>query len=863
MLKNHNQSVMKRMSHRCLKMNPMRNLFLILGISLTTILLTTVLTAGFTFYQTNQKYQMVSTYSMDADGYIDVNEQQYDELVKQPAVDRIGFIQWASMDNLKNPELLGANTVIVATDAPTIYEMMAVVPIEGTYPNQANEVLMPTWVLDSLQIPHQVGEVVTLDIIIEGKNTSLDLVMSGYYESITPKTGQTKIFTAPSFIETYHPAIRDIKGSASAFLTLKTLNEKLTLEEATAELEKVAQSVGSDKAKIHPKYDPERMSSSISMMGPIIAGGAGILLIVLSGYLIIYNIFYISIIRDVKFYGLLKTIGTTNQQIKRLILRQALTLSVVAIPIGLLIGYIVGVILTPMVLQGTYFENIIIVSKNPLLFMAAAIFALITVLISSRKPATIAAKVSPIEAVKYVAQDTTPFRRQSQRHSKGIKLRVMAWHNLLKYKIRVFLSILSISLSATIFIFTINLFMGIDGTAHANNQLVTDVEIRNHYSPFDGEDYQPIEASLIEELLSLPFVEEVETYYGALTNYEGETFGSFNGELLNQGMIKGEFETYGNPDKDYFLGFHYTTERKGIRTEISSVKAENLETELERLKVIDGEIDSDAFSSGDYLIWLRKNSDEGILKAGDRIPVSFVIRDEQGETIIERMLTVMAIVGYPEGGLNDGWVANNLGTITLEEKMFKDIYSDYDQMIEKISVQFKPETNIKEANDEISKLVVSYQNSQLQVGSKLFYIEAMEQMKQTYSVVGIVLASILGFIGVLNVTNTILSGILSRKMELTLLEAVGMTQKQIKTLLLWEGTYYILLSLVCILPLGLLVSYLAPMMIPIYGGFNFTIYLTSVLAVMSIIILLMLSTPLIGYRMVNQHSIVERLREVD
>lgn len=321
MLQNHNQSVMKRMSRRCLKMNPVRNLFLILGISLTTILLTIVLTAGFTFYQTNQKYQMVSTYSMDADGYIDVNEQQYEELVKQPAVDQIGFIQWASMDNLKNPELLGANTVIVATDDQTIYEMMAVVPIEGTYPYQANEVLMPTCILDSLQIPYQIGETVTLDIIIEGKNTSLDLVMSGYYESITPKTGQTKIFTALSFIDTYHPAIRKVKGSASAFLTLNTLNERLTLEEATEELEKVAQSVGSDKAKIHPKYDSEIMSSSASIIGPLIAGGAGVLLIVLSGYLIIYNIFYISIIRDVKFYGLLKTIGTTNQQIKRLILK--------------------------------------------------------------------------------------------------------------------------------------------------------------------------------------------------------------------------------------------------------------------------------------------------------------------------------------------------------------------------------------------------------------------------------------------------------------------------------------------------------------------------------------------------------------
>lgn len=842
----------------------MRNLFLILGISLTTILLTTVMTAGFTFYQTNQKYQMVSTYGVDADGYIDLNRVQYEELVKNPSINQSGFIQFASMDNIKNPELLGANTVLVATDDQIIYEMMAVVPIEGTYPREANEVLMPTWILDALQIPYQIGETVTLDVIIEGTNTSLDLVMSGYYESITPKTGQTRIFTSPDFIDRYHPAVRDIKGSASAFLTLNTLNHKLTLDEAKAELEKVAQSIGSEKAKIHPKYDPDRMGSSTSILGPVIASGAGILLIILSGYLIIYNIFYISIIRDVKFYGLLKTIGTTNQQIKRLILRQALTLSAVAIPVGLITGYGVGVMLTPMVLKGTYFENIIVVSKHPILFIAAALFALVTVLISSQKPATVAAKVSPIEAVKYVAQEKTPFRRQSKRHTKGIKLYAMAWHNLLKHKTRVFLSVSSIALSATIFIFTINLFMGIDGTAHADNQLVADVEIRNHYSPFDGGAFQPIELSLIEQLSALSFVDVVETYYSALTYYEGETFASFEGEIINQGMIKEEFRTYGNPDQDYFLGFNYTSERKGIRTNISSIKASNLETELERLSVVDGEIDAEAFSSGDYLIWLRKNTDTGVIEAGDKIPVSFVIRDGQGrETRVEKTLTVMAVMSYKGEGFNNGWVANNLGTITLEETMFKEIYRDYDQMISQVSVRFKPDTDLKTAMDEISKLVVTYQNSQLQVMSKLFYIEAMDEMKQTYSIVGIVMASILGFIGILNVTNTILSGILSRKMELTLLEAVGMTQKQIKSLLGWEGGYYILLSLILILPLGLLVSYLAPMMIPIYGGFSISVYLSSVFSVMAVITVLMLGTPLMGYRLVSQHSIVERLREVE
>ena len=71
------------------------------------------------------------------------------------------------------------------------------------------------------------------------------------------------------------------------------------------------------------------------------AVAGGLLLILLTGYLIIYNIFRISIMKDIRYYGLLKTIGTTGRQIKRIIRRQALKLSLIGIPVGLLAGFFV------------------------------------------------------------------------------------------------------------------------------------------------------------------------------------------------------------------------------------------------------------------------------------------------------------------------------------------------------------------------------------------------------------------------------------------------------------------------------------------------------------------------------------------
>lgn len=50
---------------------------------------------------------------------------------------------------------------------------------------------------------------------------------------------------------------------------------------------------------------------------------AGMFLVFVAGYLIIYNIFQISVSADIQFYGKLKTLGTTKKQIKKLIYGQA------------------------------------------------------------------------------------------------------------------------------------------------------------------------------------------------------------------------------------------------------------------------------------------------------------------------------------------------------------------------------------------------------------------------------------------------------------------------------------------------------------------------------------------------------------
>ena len=120
-------------------------------------------------------------------------------------------------------------------------------------------------------------------------------------------------------------------------------------------------------------------------------------LIVFTGYLVIYNVFQISVANDIRFYGLLKTIGMTGRQLKRIIRLQAVLLSGIGIPAGVLLGFGIGVGLAPAVMAQTSYTTAVI-KLHAWVFVGAALFSLVTVFLSCNKPGRIAAKVSPVEA---------------------------------------------------------------------------------------------------------------------------------------------------------------------------------------------------------------------------------------------------------------------------------------------------------------------------------------------------------------------------------------------------------------------------------------------------------------------------------
>ena len=131
---------------------------------------------------------------------------------------------------------------------------------------------------------------------------------------------------------------------------------------------------------------------------------------ILSGYLLIYNILYIAITKDIQFYGMLKTIGASPKQIKKIVKGQGLRLSLIGIPIGIILAVIVSFLIVPSVLEGfsagTYYADMLPTKAHftPVVFIGTILFSLLTVWISCIKPAKIASKISPTEALNYTGK---------------------------------------------------------------------------------------------------------------------------------------------------------------------------------------------------------------------------------------------------------------------------------------------------------------------------------------------------------------------------------------------------------------------------------------------------------------------------
>ncbi|NLJ91338.1 MAG: ABC transporter permease [Clostridiales bacterium] len=266
--------------------------------------------------------------------------------------------------------------------------------------------------------------------------------------------------------------------------------------------------------------------------------------------------------------------------------------------------------------------------------------------------------------------------------------------------------------------------------------------------------------------------------------------------------------------------------------------------------IYSGSFDATEFSSGHYIL-VSPIDFEG--KVTTYVPGDMVeLNASNGET---KSYTVMAIASIP---FNLGIRHSHLVTpeFILPSNEYIKLIEDNTPMILTMNVE---NDFIDSAEDNINDYCKN-KNPYLNFESKTLYEEEFSNTKQVFVIVGTVLSIILGLIGIMNYTNTILTSIIVRKKELTLLQSIGMTSKQLKLMLILEGVIYIISTLALVLSIGVILGKFIISMASRVIWFmddNFIVH-------PSLICLLILTfiaglIPYICYNFISRDSIVQRL----
>lgn len=815
---NNNKAAAAKISRRMFAANKVRNVLAIIAIILTTTLFTSLFTLGTGITETMQRETMRQAGGSAHASLKYLNQSEYDKLKTHPLIKQIEYSIMLGMS--ENPELLKHHTEIrYATDGEA--KLIFSSPTHGRMPLNANEAATDTTVLDLLGIPHKLGQAIDIQYKINNKLYTKKLMLSGFWEGDSVSSA-SMIFVSKTFVAQALDGIKIISdengiGTGDIFADIMFRNS-FNIEN---NLYRVITDSGysiDEKAKNHISYGVNWAYMSTNMKADpatIAACIAAAILILFAGYLIIYNIFQISVIKDIQFYGLLKTIGTTSKQIKSILLRQSMWLSAIGIPLGLIAGFLLGKILLPVIMNTSIFKYSY-VSLNPFIFIGSSIFSLLTVYISCRRPGKTAGRVSPIEALRY--NDTGALGKKALKSSMhGGKIYNMALSNLGRSKKKTVLTIMSLSLSLILFNSVFTVTQGFDMNKFVSHFMNTDFVI-GHANYFNSK------FNSSDDEVSESFIKAVSSRNG-ITG--GRVYYYPQGGKAISANKSADLQLYGLDDFP-----------------------------LKTLSLVRGSLDKSKLSSGKYIIEGIFVDDNGRYMF-DKVPFALgkkvTLKLNNGQ---EKDFVVAALIPI-QNSIDVRYYYDNDSELYLPTKEFKKLVTAPIAM----SYIFNVEKSSLSSTENFLKSYTTTTEKLMNYESRNKYTSQFISLQKTFITVGSALSLIIGMLGILNFINTILTGIITRQREFAMLESIGMTKKQLVSLLMCEGLFYALSTIAAVFLFGSLFSLTALRAISEnLWFFSYRYVILPAAAMMPILILISLTVPALSYFIAGRQSIIQRLR---
>lgn len=839
--------------------NKGRTFLTICGIILSVALITSIMLFVRGIHQTflDREINASGDYHV---GFGGLSKEDYDKLSLHPGVENVGISNQITEDgNVKGPKYdikMVVNEITKGSQDLFPYDIE-----KGRFAEKLDEVVIETARAEELL--KDIGDKITIEI--DGKKCEYTIVglmdeQDNYYrmkagtallcnDKINPING----FTA---FKTNKKAIRE------------TINDLISMTNVEAkENYYLLQYLGASRSNAR--------NTAMAGMATII-----ISMVIVCTVLVIRNAFYISIVSRTKEFGLLKAIGSTSTQLKKMVLKEANIIAVVAIPFGLFFGTIAIIVIEKILkyLSGDSYLSIA-VKFDWWIYVIAIVLGIITTYFSALLPAREIKRLSAVEAI----DNRKSIKKEKIKKKKfsiiekfcGIRT-IMAYRNIKRNKKRYIATVLSLSVCMIMII----VFASYMKSAKNDMLGYTDAAMETH--DISVQLYNEPQEKIKGFVKELQTLEDIKIY-----EIMGKSRGGFS-IVGKDKEIKGDVIAQNKLENRYFKKDGYTMVQD---VAIYPYILDDAMIEMLNKYVIDGEINKEYMEKNNGLILVsnleHSGYEEGAKdykgtlynhKVGDSIYLNKTLEEEYeqvGEGDIQKpkytkentvKYEVVAIVKeLPQNIFADAEFIidyNNFKNLAKGISEENADISDYSLKTEEVIVNLDDSLS-KEVYEETKKKIneiAEYYNIKLYDESKSLQ-ESLQFMKQIQFLV-------YGFIGVItlisctNIFNTMSTNILFRKSEIAALRAIGMSKKEIRNMIIKEGLLYGGISAFYGVLIGTSINYL--LYIKIKQGMNLEFVFNPNFDIIVVVVLLAtlvgVLASLMPLRKIDKATIIEDLK---
>lgn len=800
-----------------------KNILIGIAIILTTLLLFVIPSIGKDMVEVN--FAVINKiYPTWHALYRNVDESTVMKLAAHHDVKTYGLRSDAGYMNLEDA------TVSMMYMDRTGMELYKVKLKEGQLPQKENDIVVSKGILEALGQNGKIGDTITVPYQIL-KDDGLDYTkekdfrICGFLADNESSKEQKQYTSLVS--EAFLKAEIPVEQVKYRFLLQVNGQKGNTTADYTETIQNIARQFGISEVdmNINKEYLAANYVDPATI--PVIVGI--MLIVVLAGIITIYSVYYVSMNQRVREFGKLKAIGATKRQLRQIVLREGMGVALFAIPIGLLIGTVAVKVVLLQFVEHAKDSNVLIteaykvVAKGEVqlyywwIYLLAIAVTLCTVYLSLMKPMRMAAKVSEIEAMRY--QGGSKRQKSSRKGYQFLNIGRLTKRNLAENKKKSTITIVSMAVTGIFVMMVATVLSCANPMESAKSSIVGQYEIS-------------------------PIVES-----GNKEHPEYEWAEVQKNNPLNEGLKQQIEELDGVERVDVFTALKVSGgpfEEK-IGTEFINGVPEEYAEELKK-GITEGNVTYEELKSGDKVIL-----DRALLhwypdiKVGDKLKLNI----HDGDNTFQKEIEVAAIGEYGTGLTN-----YNCLIMAKEgaEKLTINNSSSYFQVIADKDYDEALEASLQAIVDGSGRLQMRTWKNEYDT-----WENAIQMTRGACYAFIIILAAI----SIMNLINTMINSVHVRKKELGMMQAIGMSDRQLMKMLQLEGIFYTVGTLIISIGVGSLAGYPLFLYAKRTGMFDISTYHYPVTAAIIIILTLFVIQMLLAIfiaKSVRKDSLIERIR---